>query len=93
MTPKHSLVIRLACAVLIATCLPAFLQAQQLSPTLDAIFNKHEFDVKHFGPARWIDKGAQYTTVEPSATVSGAKTSSSMRLQPASARSWSRLPS
>ena len=73
MTPKHSLVIRLACAVLIATCLPAFLQAQQLSPTLDAIFNKHEFDVKHFGPARWIDKGAQYTTVEPSATVSGGE--------------------
>ena len=70
MTPKHSLVIRLACAVLIATCLPAFLQAQQLSPTLNAIFNKHEFDVKHFGPARWIDKGAQYTTVEPSAAVS-----------------------
>lgn len=33
------------------------------------MFNKHEFDPKHFGPARWIDKGAEYTTLEPSAAV------------------------
>jgi dipeptidyl-peptidase-4 len=73
MISKYSSAIRFACAFLIATCLPACLPAQQLSPTLDAIFNKHEFDAKHFGPARWIDKGAEYTTVEPSAAVSGGE--------------------
>ena len=65
---KRSVVIRLASVLLISACLPA-LAAAQVSPTLDAIFNKHEFDPKHFGPARWIDKGAEYTTLEPSATV------------------------
>ncbi|MGA7460028.1 MAG: S9 family peptidase [Candidatus Korobacteraceae bacterium] len=46
------------------------LQAQELSTTLNAIFNKHEYDSKRFGPARWLDQGAKYTTVEPSTTVS-----------------------
>jgi dipeptidyl-peptidase 4 len=36
-----------------------------LARTLDRIFNHREFDAKHFGPARWIEKGAAYTTVEP----------------------------
>jgi len=37
-----------------------------LNKTLDEIFNKHEFNVKTFGPARWLDGGVAYTTVEPS---------------------------
>jgi len=67
---KKSLPIRLACALLTIAFLPALIQAQELSNTLAAIFNKHEFDAKRFGPARWIDSGAAYTTVEPSPTVS-----------------------
>ncbi len=70
---KRTVAIRIAWWFLIVTPLPGLLPAQQLSSTLDAIFNKHEFDAKHFGPARWIDKGAEYTTVEPSATVSGGE--------------------
>ncbi len=57
-------------AALIILCVPCILQAQQISDTLAAIFNKHEFDAKRFGPARWLNQGASYTTVEPSATVS-----------------------
>ncbi len=72
MTYKPTFAIRLVCTFLIAVCLGALLPAQELSPTLDAIFNKHEFDAKHFGPARWVDKGSAYTTVETStATSSG----------------------
>ncbi len=73
MISKHSSVIRLACVLLIATCLPGLLAAQQLSTTLDAIFNQHQYDVKHFGPARWIDKGTAYTTVETSTATSGGQ--------------------
>ncbi len=65
---KRSVVICFSNVLLILACLPV-LAAAQLSPTLDAIFNKHEYDPKHFGPARWIDKGAEYTTLEPSAAV------------------------
>src|ERR1700754_1217195 len=64
---------RLLCIWLVAILLPVVLGAEQLSPTLNAIFNQHEFEAKHFGPARWIDHGARYTTVEPSAAVSGGE--------------------
>ena len=40
--------------------------ASDLANTLDRVFNRHEFDAKQFGPARWIENGAAYTTVEPS---------------------------
>ena len=49
------------------------LAAQDLSASFNAIFNQHEFDAKRFGPARWIDGGTRYTTVEPSAAVSGGQ--------------------
>ena len=69
MISKHSLAARLSCACVLAVCLSGLLQAQELSTTLNAIFNKHEYDSKRFGPARWLDQGAKYTTVEPSTTV------------------------
>lgn len=56
-------------ATLLFLCVPCILQAQQLSDTLTAIFNKHEFDSKRFGPARWLNHGSSFTTVEPSATT------------------------
>lgn len=52
--------------VLIAASLPA-LGSQELDNTLYQIFSQHEFAVKNFGPARWLDGGVAYTTVEPSA--------------------------
>jgi dipeptidyl-peptidase-4 len=55
----------LAMAAFLVACAPE-LKAQQLTETLDAMFNRHAFDTKSFGPARWIDGGAAYTTVEPS---------------------------
>lgn len=40
--------------------------------TLDRIFTEDEFKTASFGPARWLDGGRRYTTVEPSPTVAGA---------------------
>lgn len=34
--------------------------------TLDRIYNSSEFDGERFGPARWLDEGVAYTTVEAS---------------------------
>ena len=36
--------------------------------TLDRIFSSNEFRSETFGPARWLEDGAAYTTVEPSPT-------------------------
>ncbi len=62
----------LAAAALVAVSAPC-LQAQQ-SPgelTLDRIFNSREFSSDGFGPARWLEDGSGYTTVEPSSSVRG----------------------
>ncbi len=69
MTFKKLFPVRLACAALALFLAPCILQAQQLSDNLAAIFNKHEFDSKRFGPARWLNHGTSYTTIEPSATL------------------------
>jgi dipeptidyl-peptidase-4 len=69
MSSRKSLPVCLAWAGLIVLLVPGAVQAQQVSDTLAAIFNKHEFDAKRFGPARWLNQGSTYTTVEPSATV------------------------
>src|SRR5262245_45381867 len=34
---------------------------------LQRMYTPGEFSVKSFGPARWIENGAAYTTVEPAA--------------------------
>ena len=39
--------------------------------TLERIFSSREFASERFGPARWLEDGSGYTTVEPSATVDG----------------------
>ncbi|HUJ31033.1 MAG TPA: S9 family peptidase [Candidatus Acidoferrum sp.] len=39
---------------------------------LRATFLKHEFSARHFGPARWLQNGKSYTTVEPSSAAHGA---------------------
>src|SRR5262249_16824203 len=48
------------------------LVAQQADPgtlTLDRIFQAAEFRADPFGPVRWLDDGAAYTTLEPSAAA------------------------
>src|ERR1700730_2878234 len=46
--------------------------ASPLSADSDALlhrlFASPDFEVKYFGPARWLDDGQFYTTVEPSPT-------------------------
>src|SRR5580700_7837136 len=45
----------------------------QISPESDKLlyrlFASTDFEVKTFGPAKWLDGGEFYTTVEPSASV------------------------
>ncbi len=58
MTSKRSFALHLVCAVVFTICPSASLQAQQISDTLAAIFNKHEFDAKRIGLARWLNQGS-----------------------------------
>ncbi len=55
----------------LSLCLfPVSSHAQNLSLlTVDRIFNSNEFAMKRFGPARWLEEGAGYTTLEPSKTI------------------------
>src|SRR5260370_42489834 len=39
---------------------------------LRRLYASRDFASERFGPARWIENGAAYTTVEPSEAVSGA---------------------
>jgi dipeptidyl-peptidase-4 len=46
---------------------PAYAQARPETPELfRRLFNSEDFEPKSFGPARWLDGGASYTTVEAS---------------------------
>ena len=40
---------------------------------LHRMYASPDFEVKYFGPARWLDDGMFYTTVEPSADVKDAQ--------------------
>jgi dipeptidyl-peptidase 4 len=40
---------------------------------LHRMYASPDFEVKYFGPARWLDGGASYTTVEPSQEVKDAQ--------------------
>jgi dipeptidyl-peptidase 4 len=58
--------------------LPIFAQqpARQNDPSqlsLDRLFSSNEFASQSFGPARWIEGGAGYTTLETSATVKAGR--------------------
>lgn len=51
--------------------------AAQTPPAIDAelerIFARDEYKPQTFGPAAWLAGGASYTTVEPSASIAGAR--------------------
>jgi dipeptidyl-peptidase-4 len=56
-----------------AICPPlAAQQRPELQELLHRIYASDDFQVKEFGPARWLDGGNSYTTVEPSAGQKGA---------------------
>ena len=66
----------LSCLALLLTALAGFAASParaQISPDSDKLlhrlFASPDFEVKHFGPARWLDGGEFYTTVEPSASI------------------------
>lgn len=61
-------------AALLALALAPALAAQQADParlTVQRIYGSPEFRAETFGPARWLDGGVAYTTVEPSAGGTG----------------------
>jgi dipeptidyl-peptidase-4 len=59
-----------ACATVVST-------NAQLKPETHQFFHRlfasEEFEAKTFGPARWLEGGASYTTVEPSTGIAGGK--------------------
>lgn len=60
--------------LLLTLLTPAPLRAQERDAgllTLERIFSSRDFATQPFGPARWIDGGTGYTTIEPSATTKG----------------------
>src|SRR3954466_15328353 len=48
-------------------------QNDKAALTLDRIFSSNEFRSETFGPARWLDDGSGYTTLEPSPTSKEAR--------------------
>ena len=65
-------------ALLLAICVTATIPVYaQISSDSDQLLHRMyaspDFEVKYFGPARWLDDGAFYTTVEPSAAVKDAQ--------------------
>ena len=67
----------IALAFFFAVCGSAISLQAQLSPESDQLLHRmyasSDFEVKYFGPARWLDDGAFYTTVEPSSAVKNAQ--------------------
>jgi dipeptidyl-peptidase-4 len=47
--------------------------SQESDQLLHRMYASPDFEVKYFGPARWLDDGAFYTTVEPSSAIKDAQ--------------------
>src|SRR3984885_7117255 len=66
-----------ALALLLAASLATIPLQAQISQESDQLlyrmYASPDFQVKHFGPARWLDDGVFYTTVEPSSAVKDAR--------------------
>jgi dipeptidyl-peptidase-4 len=75
MTTLRNLTFSMLTALSLAVLLSLQLFAQQPNPsalTLERIFSSREFAAERFGPARWLEGGAAYTTIEASPTSKGA---------------------
>jgi dipeptidyl-peptidase 4 len=81
----------------VANCLGAWMMASlllsatasaspALNETLKQIFQSQAFDEKHFGPARWVDGGAAYTTVEPSIAFPSSEARDIVRYETATSK-------
>jgi len=62
--------LKLFCLIMLMLPLNAAAQDPNLL-TLERIFGSDEFKLKPFGPARWLDNGEGYTTLEASASGNG----------------------
>lgn len=63
---------KLVFVLLFLFSLPAFAQKEDSSLiTLQRIYHTRDFSSERFGPARWLDEGSDYTTLEPSKTIEG----------------------
>ena len=70
-------ILSLSVAALLLVLPLASAQAQQLPADVDSmmhrLFASREFASQRFGPARWVESGAAYTTVERSDADSGGR--------------------
>lgn len=64
---------RFAMAVVFLCATSSARASDELLKTLSNIFKTKEFESKTFGPARWIEGGSAYTTIEPSPEIKDAK--------------------
>ena len=71
---KFRLAIAKFIGILVLSSLPTSAQTPDSTLlTLERIFSSREFAAERFGPARWIDGGAGYTTLEPSKEAEGGR--------------------
>lgn len=70
---KASAVLALLVASLVIGALPAEGQSAQTAEFLRRAFKTGDFSGKFFGPARWLEDGKAYTTVEASPDFPGAR--------------------
>lgn len=66
----------LLCIFLVVLVVPPPSAVAQDDPsmvTIDRLYASNEFSAASFGPARWVDEGAAYTTVEASEAVEGGQ--------------------
>ncbi|MBD3223421.1 MAG: prolyl oligopeptidase family serine peptidase [Caldithrix sp.] len=81
---------RFLCAVAVLF-LPAFAEAQQSGRpglTLEKIYKEKAFAKNTFGPARWLEDGSGYTTLEESPTFPGAKNIIKYNIQTGERHIW-----
>ena len=62
-----------AAVALVILPAPTAAQSAQAADMLKRAFQNHEFSGRPFGPARWLEGGKAYTTVERSADYKGAR--------------------
>jgi hypothetical protein len=67
---RHALVL-LLCLAPVAAPAASAQQADSSLLTLDRIYGSKEFAPQPFGPARWLEDGTAYTTLEPAADGPG----------------------
>ena len=61
----------LAVLVSLAAVGPAVAQQDPAALSLERIFSSDDFRNERFGPARWLEGGQAYTTLEPATTAAG----------------------